>query len=111
MSLTPGTRFGPYQVTSALGAGGMGAVYRARDTKLDRDVALKILPGAFATDPDRLVRFEREAKTLASLNHPHVATPGRRLHAIPPGPERPGRGADRGRQPRRRRHLGVRLEA
>ena len=73
MSLPPGTRLGPYEVLSSLGAGGMGEVYRARDTKLDRDVALKILPESFASDPDRLMRFEREAKTLASLNHPNIA--------------------------------------
>ncbi len=73
MSLSPGTRFGPYEVVASLGAGGMGEVYRARDTKLDRDVALKILPEPFATDPDRLMRFTREAKTLAALNHPGIA--------------------------------------
>src|SRR5713101_5456495 len=73
MSLTPGTRFGPYEILSALGAGGMGEVYRARDTRLNRDVAIKILPEAFAADPERLARFTREAQTLASLNHPHIA--------------------------------------
>jgi eukaryotic-like serine/threonine-protein kinase len=73
MSLAPGTRIGLYEVTAAIGAGGMGEVYRARDTKLDRDVALKILPESFANDPDRLMRFEREAKMLASLNHPNIA--------------------------------------
>jgi serine/threonine protein kinase len=73
VSLAPGTRLGPYEITAQIGAGGMGEVYRARDTKLDRDVALKILPELFARDPDRLMRFEREAKTLASLNHPHIA--------------------------------------
>ena len=73
MALTPGTRLGPYEVLAPLGAGGMGEVYRARDTKLDRDVALKMLPASFASDPERLARFEREAKTLASLNHPHIA--------------------------------------
>jgi serine/threonine-protein kinase len=73
MSLTAGTRVGPYEVLGPLGAGGMGEVYRARDTKLDRSVALKILPDAFAADTDRLARFEREARTLASLNHPHIA--------------------------------------
>jgi Tol biopolymer transport system component/predicted Ser/Thr protein kinase len=73
MSLPPGTAFGPYLIVGPLGAGGMGEVYRARDTKLDRDVALKTLPDAFANDADRLARFEREAKTLASLNHPHIA--------------------------------------
>ena len=73
MPLTPGTRIGTYDVTGPLGAGGMGEVYRARDTKLDRDVALKVLPEAFTTDPDRLARFEREARVLASLNHPNIA--------------------------------------
>ena len=73
MALTSGSRFGPYEVLAPLGAGGMGEVYRARDTRLDRDVAIKILPEAFAADPERLARFEREAKTLASLNHPHIA--------------------------------------
>ena len=73
MSLTPGTRLGVYQITAPLGEGGMGQVWRARDTKLDRDVAIKVLPEAFAHDADRLARFTREAKTLASLNHPHIA--------------------------------------
>ena len=68
-----GTSLGPYQVVAKLGEGGMGAVYRARDTKLDRDVAIKVLPESFANDPDRLMRFEREAKTLAALNHPNIA--------------------------------------
>jgi serine/threonine-protein kinase len=73
MPIQPGDRLGPYEILSALGAGGMGEVYRARDTKLDRDVAIKILPDLFAQDAERLVRFEREAKTLASLNHPNIA--------------------------------------
>ena len=72
MSLTPGTTLGPYEVIAEIGKGGMGEVYRARDTKLDRDVALKVLPQAFTDDPDRLARFEREAKVLASLNHPNI---------------------------------------
>ena len=72
MPLTPGTTLGPYRVTAKIGEGGMGEVYRARDTKLDRDVALKVLPQAFTDDPDRLARFEREAKVLASLNHPNI---------------------------------------
>ncbi len=73
MSLLPGTRLGPYEVLAPLGAGGMGEVYRARDTKLGRDVAVKVLPDAFAQDAERLARFEREARVLASLNHPNVA--------------------------------------
>jgi len=73
MLLSHGMRLGPYEIVSAIGAGGMGEVYRARDTKLNRDVALKILPDAFASDPDRLARFTREAQTLASLNHPNIA--------------------------------------
>ena len=73
MALTPGTRLGVYQITAPIGEGGMGQVYRARDTKLDRDVAIKVLPEAFAHDADRLARFTREAKTLASLNHPNIA--------------------------------------
>jgi serine/threonine protein kinase len=73
MQLQPGTRLGIYEVIGPLGAGGMGEVYRARDTRLDREVALKLLPEAFARDPERLARFEREAKVLASLNHPNIA--------------------------------------
>ena len=73
MSIPLGTRIGSYEVVAALGAGGMGEVYRARDTRLHRDVALKILPEIFASDPERLARFEREAQVLASLNHPHIA--------------------------------------
>ena len=73
MPLEPGTALGPYAVTAKIGEGGMGEMYSARDTKLDRDVALKVLPQAFTDDPDRLARFEREAKVLASLNHPNIA--------------------------------------
>ena len=73
MRLAPGTRLGTYEVTAQIGEGGMGEVYRARDTKLNRDVALKVLPESFATDPDRLARFQREAQVLASLNHPNIA--------------------------------------
>jgi serine/threonine-protein kinase len=73
VALAPGTRLGPYEILSALGAGGMGEVYRARDAKLSRDVAIKVLPDTVAHDPDRLARFEREAKTLAALNHPNIA--------------------------------------
>jgi serine/threonine protein kinase/Tol biopolymer transport system component len=74
MTVAVGTRLGPYEIVAPIGAGGMGEVYRARDTKLDRAVAIKILPESFAHDPDRLARFEREAKTLASLNHPNIAS-------------------------------------
>jgi len=73
VSLVPGSHLGAYEVVSLIGAGGMGEVYRARDTKLNRDVALKVLPTVFAADPDRLARFKREAQVLASLNHPNIA--------------------------------------
>src|SRR5687768_1766932 len=73
MSLSPGAKIGVFQIVSKLGQGGMGEVYVARDTRLDRDVALKVLPELFTSDPDRLARFEREAKVLASLNHPNIA--------------------------------------
>jgi eukaryotic-like serine/threonine-protein kinase len=73
LAFRPGTRLGVYEVTAPIGEGGMGQVYRATDTTLGRQVAIKILPDAFAADPERLARFEREAKTLASLNHPHIA--------------------------------------
>jgi serine/threonine protein kinase len=73
MALTPGTHLGPFEITARIGEGGMGQVYRARDTTLDRDVAIKILPEAFAHDADRLARFQREARTLAALNHPNIA--------------------------------------
>jgi len=69
----PGTRLGPYEIVAKLGEGGMGEVYRARDTRLDRDVAIKTLPDEFAADPERVARFEREARTLAALNHLHIA--------------------------------------
>ena len=73
MRMAPGTRVGQYEITSPLGIGGMGVVFRARDTQLLRDVALKFLPGGFANDPDRIGRFQREAQVLASLNHPNIA--------------------------------------
>ena len=72
MSLIPGSRLGSYVILSPLGAGGMGEVYRARDAKLDRDVAIKVLPASVAGDPDALARFEREAKAVAALSHPNI---------------------------------------
>src|SRR5678810_311908 len=78
MPLTPGTRLGPYEIIAPLGAGGMGEVYRARDTRLGRDVAIKVLPAAVASSPERLARFEREAKTVAALNHPNIVV----LHSV-----------------------------
>jgi len=78
MPLAPGNKLGPYEIVSPLGAGGMGEVYRARDTRLDRTVAIKILPAQVSSDPVRKQRFEREAKTISSLNHPHICT----LHDI-----------------------------
>src|SRR5262245_65849899 len=73
MILTAGTRLGPYEIVAAIGAGGMGEVYRARDTQLNRDVAVKVLPELFAADPERLARFTREAQTLAALSHSNIA--------------------------------------
>src|SRR4051794_30097370 len=72
-AVAPGARLGPYEIVSLIGSGGMGDVYRARDTQLRRDVAIKRLSSLFATEPDRLERFEREARVLASLNHPNIA--------------------------------------
>jgi eukaryotic-like serine/threonine-protein kinase len=73
MPLSAGDRLGPYEILAPIGAGGMGEVYRARDTKLKREVAMKVLPEAFARDPERMARFHREAEVLASLNHPNIA--------------------------------------
>ena len=87
-SLSSGTRLGPYEIVGPLGAGGMGEVYRARDTRLDRDVALKVLPRHLAQDRDALARFEREAKAVASLSHPNIlaihdfATDGGTTYAV-----------------------------
>jgi len=72
MSLSAGDRLGPYEILAPLGAGGMGEVYRAHDSRLKRDVAIKVLPAALALDPDRMVRFEREARLLAPLDHPNI---------------------------------------
>jgi serine/threonine protein kinase len=77
MALAAGTRLGPYEIVAALGAGGMGEVYQARDTRLDRTVALKVLPPEVARDPERRQRFAREARAIASLTHPHLRTPVR----------------------------------
>ena len=74
MSLNPGTRFGPYEVTAKIGEGGMGEVYQATDTRLGRTVAIKVLPEHVASDPALKQRFEREARTVAALNHPHICT-------------------------------------
>src|ERR1700722_17961716 len=72
MSLASGSRVGPYEIVAPAGAGGMGEVYRARDSRLNRDVAIKVLPAAFARDPDRLRRFQQEAQAVAALNHPNI---------------------------------------
>ena len=104
LPLIRGTRLGPYEIVSALGAGGMGEVYRARDTKLNRDVAIKVLPGAFAADPDRLARFEREAQVLA------VAEPSQHRAASTASKNRDGRprAGDGARRGRRRSRSGSR---
>jgi serine/threonine protein kinase len=78
MTLTPGSRIGPYEIQSAIGAGGMGEVYRARDTRLDRSVAIKVLSHRITTDPGFRERFDREARAISQLNHPHICT----LHDI-----------------------------
>src|SRR6202158_566951 len=78
MTLASGTKLGPYEIHSPLGAGGMGEVYRATDTKLGRDIALKVLPVEMARDPERLARFRREAKALAQLDHPNIVT----IHSV-----------------------------
>ena len=74
MPLTPGTKLGPYEIQSPLGSGGMGEVYRAKDTRLDRSIAIKILPAHLSSDPARKQRFEREARTVSGLNHPNICT-------------------------------------
>ena len=82
VSLTIGTRLGSYEVLSPLGAGGMGEVFRARDATLEREVAIKVLPDAFAADAERIARFEREARVLASLTHANIADRGRGQGAV-----------------------------
>src|ERR1700758_2708147 len=74
MPLTAGTKLGPYEILAPLGAGGMGEVYRAKDTRLGREVAIKVIPERFAADPDLLSRFEREARAVAALSHPNIVT-------------------------------------
>src|SRR6187200_3397218 len=83
MAISAGTKLGPYEISGILGIGGMGEVYRAHDRRLHRDVAIKVLPETMASDPDRIARFEQEARATAALNHPHIVA----LHDI---------GADRG---------------
>jgi len=89
VSLTPGSRFGPYEILAAIGAGGMGEVYRATDTNLGRDVAIKVLPEAFAQNPERVARFECEAKTVASLNQPTCGASSAVTAPSPSGRRRP----------------------
>ena len=91
MPLAPGTRIGSYEIASLIGAGGMGEVFRARDLRLGRDVALKVLPDSVAHDPERRARFEREARALASLNHPNIA----QIHEMTPGVRIEGGGGRR----------------
>ena len=74
MALAPGTRFGPYEILDRIGSGGMGEVYRARDTRLDRTVAIKVLNAALTANADMKARFEREARAISQLNHPHICT-------------------------------------
>ena len=83
MALTAGTKLGPYQIQSQVGAGGMGEVYRARDTRLERIVAIKVLSPSFSADADRLRRFEQEARSIAALNHPNILAVGRSLCTFP----------------------------
>ena len=113
MPLAAGTRFGPYEILAPIGAGGMGEVYRARDTKLGRDVAIKVLPESFAHDAERMARFEREAQVLASLNHPHIATISRlgREERRSRAGDGAGRGSDAGRADRRAGHAAGRSAA
>jgi serine/threonine protein kinase len=83
VALAVGARLGPYEILAAIGAGGMGEVYRARDSKLHRDVAIRVLPDSLANDPERLARFSREAQLLASLNHPNIASVKQKIDVVP----------------------------
>jgi serine/threonine protein kinase len=85
VAVKSGTRLGPYEILAPIGAGGMGEVYRARDTRLKRDVAVKILPETFVNNSDRIVRFQREAEVLASLNHPNVTSDEKRFLVVTTG--------------------------
>ena len=102
MALAPGSKLGVYEVTAKIGAGGMGEVFRAHDTTLDRDVALKILPDAFVNDPERLARFQREAKVLASLNHPNIAA----IYGLEESGDSPAHGWSKYHRPQSWRYLG-----
>ena len=112
MTLVAGTKLGTYEVLSPIGAGGMGEVYRARDTKLNRDVALKVLPEGFAKDAERMARFQREAQVLASLNHPNYRGDLRagRIRRRARAGDGAGRGPDAGEADRRRRGGSLRLD-
>ena len=108
MTLTPGARLSSYEILESIGAGGMGEVYKARDTKLGREVAIKVLPEAFAENKERLARFEREARLLASLNHPNIATlfdlqESEDVHSLSCARARAGR--DAGREDRARSRI------
>jgi serine/threonine protein kinase len=105
MSLPSGTKLGPYEVVGPLGAGGMGEVYRATDSRLGRDVALKFLPEAFAREAERMARFEREAKVLASLNHPAASL--RTTRVLYPRTARHARRSDGGAEARIARTSGL----
>ena len=109
MTLSAGARLGPYEILAPLGAGGMGEVYRAKDTRLERDVAVKVLPEEFFEDKDRVARFEREAKSLAALNHPGIAA----IHSFEEisGRAPPRHGARRGRRPRAAHRLRSRFRS
>src|SRR5258705_11132377 len=89
MALSAGTKLGPYEIVEPVGAGGMGEVYRAHDARLERDVAVKVLPAAFSTDHERLTRFEQEARAVASISHPNIMA-GDDIRPYQPDPAGPG---------------------